>query len=70
MISLKKFVGIAITFFFPLTLFLSISFAEKPPLQKEYYLRAAPNNPAAPPPKGSYYEYDELGRIKRIIRRK
>lgn len=34
----------------------------------EYYFKSDPQNAASLPPKGSYYEYDVLGRIKKIIR--
>ena len=35
----------------------------------EYYFnKSNPQDPASLPPKGTYYEYDDLGRIKRIVR--
>lgn len=34
----------------------------------EYYFKSDPNSSSSLPKKGSYYEYDELGRIKKIIR--
>ncbi len=35
----------------------------------EYYFNASdPRDDSSLPPKGTYYEYDELGRIKKIIR--
>ena len=34
----------------------------------EYYLGTDPQNPDSAPPKGTHYVYDELGRVKKIIR--